>query len=102
MNTNGVISFLGPLPQHESDPFPLDGKTVIAPYWGDVDTRNGGDNSYRELLRTDSQQGDIFQLADEVIHEAFVNQRKFQSKWMFIATWNQVGFFGSSAREIVS
>jgi len=42
VNTNGNISFLGPLPNDTPAPFPLAMQPMIAPWWGDVDTRGGG------------------------------------------------------------
>ena len=53
MNTNGVISFSVPVSQFTPDRFPLrDKRGRIAPFWGDVDTRNGGVVFYRESTDT--------------------------------------------------
>ncbi|CAG2215760.1 unnamed protein product [Mytilus edulis] len=54
VNTNGVISFLGPMSTYTPSPFPLgSNKRLVAPYWADIDTRNGGDIWYRkqQILR---------------------------------------------------
>lgn len=39
-NNNGNVSFSGPLWSYTPDPFPIASQPMIAPYWGDVDTRN--------------------------------------------------------------
>jgi hypothetical protein len=39
-NNNGNISFGGPLGQYTPSAFPASSLPIIAPYWGDVDTRN--------------------------------------------------------------
>jgi hypothetical protein len=49
VNTNGVISFLGTMSTYTPSPFPLgNNRRLVAPYWSDIDTRNGGDVWYRE------------------------------------------------------
>ncbi len=39
VNTNGNITFSGPLPTFTPNAFPVAGQPMIAPYWADVDTR---------------------------------------------------------------
>ena len=40
VNNNGVLSFDTPVSQFTPQSFPLgDGRMIVAPYWGDVDTR---------------------------------------------------------------
>ena len=51
MNTNGIISFLGAVSQYTPAPFSLgDNRRLISPFWGDMDTRNGGTALYRESI----------------------------------------------------
>jgi hypothetical protein len=38
-NNNGNISFNGPIGEYTPSPFPIARQPMIAPYWGDVDTR---------------------------------------------------------------
>ena len=92
MNTNGVLSFLESVSKYTPDPFPLgDNRRLISPFWGDVDTRNGGVVTYRETTDTF-----ILQRATDDIHRAFVDQQRFFATWVFIATWDKVAFFGAS------
>lgn len=40
VNNNGNITFNGPVSQYTPSPFPISNQPMIAPYWGDVDTRS--------------------------------------------------------------
>jgi MYXO-CTERM domain-containing protein len=42
VNNNGNITFNGPVFNYTPLPFPIAMQPMIAPYWGDVDTRGGG------------------------------------------------------------
>ena len=42
VNNNGNITFSGPVYNFTPTPFPVAARPMIAPYWGDVDTRGGG------------------------------------------------------------
>lgn len=42
VNNNGSITFGGPTGVYTPSAFPLTGNRMIAPFWGDVDTRGGG------------------------------------------------------------
>ncbi|XP_030839937.1 uncharacterized protein LOC583108 isoform X2 [Strongylocentrotus purpuratus] len=96
VNNNGIISFSAAVSQFNSDSFPVaNGKPIIAPFWADVDTRNGGTLSYRQVLRS-AENDRIFLEADEIIRASFVDMRDFLSSWIFIATWDSVAHFSSS------
>ncbi|XP_074631718.1 sushi domain-containing protein 2-like [Acropora palmata] len=91
VNTNGVVSFLVQVSQYTPNPFPLgDGRRLIAPFWADVDTTNGGNVSYRES--TDIV---LLQRATGDVRRAFIAQHKFTATWIFIATWERVAFYGA-------
>lgn len=78
--------------QYTPDAFPLgDNRRLLAPFWADVDTRNGGDVFYRET--TDPN---LLQQASNDVTATFVDQRKFKATWLFIATWYEVAFYGAS------
>jgi len=66
-------------------------KRLIAPYWTDIDTSNGGDIWYRE-----STNKTLLQMVSQEIRRAFPEQYKFQAAWLFIATWDNVAFFGAN------
>jgi hypothetical protein len=71
--------------------FPLRSrKRLIAPFWADVDTRNGGDIWYRETTNST-----LLQMVSEEISAVFPEQHKFQATWVFIATWSNVAFYGA-------
>lgn len=74
-------------------PFPLgSNKRLVAPYWADIDTRNGGDIWYRETTNST-----LLQKASEEIQRIFPRQYNFKASWMFIGTWKEVAFFGADS-----
>ena len=86
-----MISFLVQVSQYTPDPFPLgDSRRLVAPFWADVDTRNGGQVFYRET--TDSQ---LLKRATNDVTATFVDHRKFKATWLFVATWYEVAFYGA-------
>ena len=86
-----MISFLVQVSQYTPDPFPLgDDRRLVAPFWADVDTTNGGQVFYRET--TDSQ---LLKRATNDVTATFVDHRKFKATWLFVATWYEVAFFGA-------
>ncbi|XP_060075248.1 sushi domain-containing protein 2-like [Ylistrum balloti] len=92
VNTNGVISFLGVVSQYTPDPFPLDNsRRLIAPFWADVDIRNGGTVWYRETTNTS-----ILRRATEEVRLFYPSQSRFVAAWVFIATWDDVAFYGAT------
>ena len=91
VNTNGVISFLGAVSQYTPAPFPLgDNRRLISPFWGDVDTRNGGTVLYRESIDPV-----LLDRATKDVRRAFLNHQRFSASWIFIATWDRVAFYGA-------
>lgn len=91
MNTNGDITFLSPLITYSPEAFPYQQNTqIIAPYWGDVDTRNGGDIWFRE-----THDLGLLRRASTEIQAVFPEQLEFNATWIFIATWSNVAFYGA-------
>lgn len=89
MNNNGVLSFGQTIGQYTPDSFPLgDGRRIIAPFWGDVDTFGTGTVWFRE-----STDASLLTRARNDIRSAFVNQMSYEPTFMFIATWDHVGYF---------
>jgi MYXO-CTERM domain-containing protein len=74
VNNNGNISFNGDLFEYTPDPFPVADQPMIAPYWGDVDTRN----------RTD-----VSAPTENLVYWHLEPGR-------LVVTWYRVGYFSSS------
>ncbi|XP_033734958.1 sushi domain-containing protein 2-like [Pecten maximus] len=92
VNTNGAISFQQTLNQFTPAPFPLnDHRSIVSPFWADVDIRNGGTVWYRETTAPD-----ILQRATNEIRLYYPGQLHFHASWVFIATWDNVAFYGAS------
>jgi hypothetical protein len=70
VNNNGSITFGGPTSTYTPSPFPLSGNRMIAPFWGDVDTRGGG-RPGRNGVYWDVQPGRV------------------------VVTWYRVGYYGT-------
>ena len=91
VNTNGVISFLGAVSQYTPAPFSLgDNRRLISPFWGDMDTRNGGTVLYRESIDPV-----LLDRATKDVRRAFLNHQRFSASWIFIVTWDRVAFYGA-------
>ena len=90
VNTNGAISFQVELRQFIPSSFPLgDDRRLLAPFWADVDIRNGGDVWYRES--TDKA---LLERATKDVTYTFVGQQhRFRATWLFITTWHNVSSF---------
>lgn len=91
VNINGAISFETAVSQFTPAAFPLGAqRRMIAPFWSDVDTRNGGTISYRQT--TDYL---FLQPATQHVRGACL-ALNFYARWIFIATWDRVTFYGAS------
>ncbi|CAC5415650.1 Protein eyes shut homolog,Fibropellin-3,Protein crumbs homolog 2,Protein crumbs homolog 1,Neurogenic locus Notch protein,Neurogenic locus notch homolog protein 3,Alpha-tectorin,Delta and Notch-like epidermal growth factor-related receptor,Neurogenic locus notch homolog protein 4,Delta-like protein C,Fibropellin-1,Neurogenic locus notch homolog protein 2,Protein crumbs,Protein jagged-1b,Protein jagged-2,Sushi, von Willebrand factor type A, EGF and pentraxin domain-containing protein 1,Neurogenic locus notch len=91
VNTNGDVTFLSPLITYSPAAFPYQQNTkIIAPYWGDVDTRNGGDIWFRE-----THDSGLLQRSSTEIQSVFPEQTEFNATWIFIITWSNVAFYGA-------
>ena len=100
MNNNGLISFDQPVRAYTPQAFPLSTNcNLIAPFWADVDTRDGRG---RVLYRDASTEEEVMIRARNEIRRTFVNQTNFQPNFVFIATWERVGHFGGDGSTLVS
>ncbi|GFO48993.1 sushi, nidogen and egf-like domain-containing protein 1 [Plakobranchus ocellatus] len=93
VNNNGIISFLRELRSYNPQKFPLEDTTpLIAPYWADVDITltNSGNVWYRQTM--DAQ---VCAKANEEIRAYHPYYKNFHSSWVFVATWDKVGFYGA-------
>ena len=71
VNNNGNVSFGGRLNSFTPRPFPIASQPMIAPWWGDVDTRGGG---------APARNGVYWSV----------------TPGRFVATWHDVGFYASN------
>ncbi|KAG8143308.1 hypothetical protein E2320_000547 [Naja naja] len=94
VNNNGVVSFGKYVSEYTPTAFPLkEGIPFVAPFWADVDNRVSGSIYWR-------------QTEDSVLLSRFAADLSrylvdisFTPTWMFIATWDQVGYYGSASNK---
>lgn len=91
ININGIITFKNPLPSFSTDTLPIASTPFVAPYWADVDTRDFGAISFRQLSWAGSDDA-ILDQVNEIIRSSFVDQRRFSADWILMVSWNKVGF----------
>jgi hypothetical protein len=75
--------------RYSLDTFPLRRETrIIAPFFGDVDTRSHGELFFRESTNLTLRSA-----VDDTIHQAFPDEGVFAAQSVTVATWNEVGYF---------
>ena len=85
-------------PEHFlEEPFPIEDYTFIAPFYGDVDTRDAGTVWFTDPVATDSHITD--RVADD-IRSAFEDQAFFEPAYAVIATWDHVGYFKEKSDKV--
>jgi len=78
VNTNGNITFSGPLWTYTPNAFPVAAQPMIAPYWGDVDIRNtGGTCQTLAVCQNPTENGVWWHL----------------EPGRMVVTWDRVGYF---------
>ena len=93
VNINGGISFTDSVSSFTPDDFPMeDAPPLIAPYWADVNTYKGGTIWYRES----TNQTDLDMATAQITAFQSPKYTDFRATWVFIATWDEVGFYGAS------
>ena len=98
VNNNGLISFRTAVSTYTPEAFPLGGeRRFIAPYWADVDTRpsNGGTVWYR----IECDNSTLLKRAKYDVEWAFPGTG-FQPNWLFIATWEKVGYYNQKTDKV--
>nr|XP_015224275.1 PREDICTED: alpha-tectorin-like [Lepisosteus oculatus] len=94
VNNNGFITFDSPSSTYVPFRFPArSGIDIIAPFWTDLDNRNNGIISYRQITF-----GSVLQQATRDINQYFP-QIQFTARWVFIATWDRVAYYPTSGTE---
>ena len=89
VNTNGLISFERGVRQYTPSEFPLLDIIGVSPFWGDIDTRRGGDVFYREILDATSLNSIAYE-----IRRSFSSFYSFKPTWAYCVTWYQVANYG--------
>ena len=98
VNNNGLISFSQSVSAFTRNlfTFPLGSQQLIAPYWGDVDTREIGTVWFRE-----TNDPAVIRRTMRDVQMAFSCKISFQPLFTFIATWDRVGYYRSHS-DLVS
>ncbi|KAK3766711.1 hypothetical protein RRG08_046008 [Elysia crispata] len=96
VNNNGIISFLHELRSYSPSKFPLvDPTPLIAPYWADVDiSEDDAGNKPGVVWFRQTKEPAVLAQADEEIRAHQPSNRKFRASWVFVVTWEEVGFYG--------
>nr|CAD7429102.1 unnamed protein product [Timema monikensis] len=96
VNSNGLLSFLTEIPSFFNIQFPLD-YPVIAPLYTNVDTRGSGTVYYRE-----TQDPSLLERASDAVRESFSSAADFTATSLFIATWDNVGYYNRGSDKVQS
>lgn len=92
VNTNGILSFNIHYAVYRPVRFPIATYALIAVFWVDIDIRNGGGYIwYRQTTDVST-----LQTATTEIRTHLTGMSSFQATMVFIATWEDVAFFGAS------
>ncbi|XP_075046036.1 alpha-tectorin-like [Mixophyes fleayi] len=95
VNNNGLISFDNAVSHYTPAAFPLtNGEIFVTPFWADVDNNRGGSIYYRETNDPDVLQKITGDMDKHLPDEHYI------AKWAFIATWDKVGYFGSTSKKV--
>lgn len=68
---------------------------TIAPFYADVDTRGTGSLFFRV-----TEDREVLQRADDIVHRAFLDEDGFASRSAFVATWDRVGYFDTMTDKV--
>ncbi|XP_040182910.1 uncharacterized protein LOC120916156 [Rana temporaria] len=95
VNNNGLLSFASPISQFTPQPLPVAfGNPFLAIFWADVNNALAGDIYYRE-----STDPSLLSRATSDIRTYF-HAVNFTARWVFVATWHRVAYFGSSTNKV--
>ncbi|KAI1896404.1 hypothetical protein AGOR_G00094430 [Albula goreensis] len=94
VNNNGDLTFDAPYYAFIPHRFPAySSRDIIAVFWTDMDNRNSGDISYRQVTS-----GSVLQQATQDINQYFPHLQ-FSASWVFIATWDRVAYYPVTGTE---
>ena len=95
MSTNGLISFKVEVPDCCPEPFPiatLSEVAIIAPYWVDINTMNGGDVLYEIHTPNNPGSAELLDKVNSLITNHTGNYH-FSGTWMLVVEWHRVHSF---------
>ncbi|XP_072047895.1 sushi, nidogen and EGF-like domain-containing protein 1 [Amphiura filiformis] len=92
---NGVITFTEGVGGYVSTPFPLS-FALVSPYWADIDLSVSGAAYYREMPTRNANTEAEFAIVDKVLNECGRVMCQFQAEWLYVVSWVNVGYYGSS------
>ena len=105
ISSNGLLSFESVVVDYTPQDFPLappegmdQRPALIAPFWADVDTREGPGRVY--FRSTDNQTDlEMIKRITDKVNVSTVSSRscfsssQFTPKWALVATWHNVGYY---------
>uniref|UniRef100_A0A0B8RSL0 Alpha-tectorin n=1 Tax=Philothamnus irregularis TaxID=1899461 RepID=A0A0B8RSL0_9SAUR len=95
VNNNGVVSFGRYVSEYTPNAFPMkDGIPFVAPFWSDVDNRVSGSIFWRQT----EDSGLLNRFAADL--SRYHPDMSFTPMWMFVATWDKVGYYGSASDKV--
>ena len=94
MATNGIITLNKTLTNYTPVQFPTT-EPVIAPFWGDADTRDGNGIVYYQS----TVQKTLLSNASNIINTAFVGSN-FIPQYLTIVTWLEVGYHDTHGDKV--
>ena len=96
ISTNGLISFDISIPFFFNFPFPgfLANFYVIAPFWDDINTNNGGTISY------EIHQGDSSAMQTVSAYVSAQTGEDFTGYWMMVVLWSEVPPFFATTSDV--
>ena len=94
MNNNGDLSFGQAWSSYVPTQFPIPTYPVVAIYQADVDTRGTGSVWYRIIQ-------DATLLAKATIDIRALTGTSVSLQWLFIATWDHVGYYSYGTDKVV-
>jgi len=98
-NTNGDITFDSPYFEYTPELIPSNSvPPMIAIYWTDIDTRNGGDNQNELFVRASTDPQDTA-TAEGLVHRLGGEAALFSPGATVVATWHQVEAFSRQVGE---
>ena len=96
MNNNGDMTFNALFSNYTPEPFPIHGNPMIAPFFADVDTRGTGKVWYR----TTNDSALLAKAANDI--PSILAGPNFTPLWLFIATWELVGYYNNHTDKVSS